>query len=111
MSDAAQKPTWDRGMNLKRSTLAKFASNAAQHYCVELHRFLARRMHRPQEIEDLVLEVYLRLLKIENGDFVRNPRAYILQTAAHVAHDFMAKDRRAKEYVVIDSEIVDAVSE
>lgn len=98
-------------MNPKRSTLAKFASNAAEHYSAELHRFLARRMHRPEEIEDLVQEVYVRLLKIENGEFVRNPRAYILQTAAHVAHDFLTKDRRARQFVVVDSEIVDTVSE
>src|SRR5690349_1957998 len=110
MSDAA-KADVDWGMNLKRRTRAKFASDAAEHYSAELHRFLARRMHRPQEIEDLVQEVYVRLLKIENGEFVRNPRAYILQTAAHVAHDFATKDRRAKEFVVIDSEIADTVSE
>lgn len=98
-------------MNAKRSTVAKFASDAAEHYSAYLHRFLARRMHRPDEIEDLVQEVYVRLLKIDDGKFVRNPRAYILQTAAHVAHDFMTKDRRAKQFVVVDSEIVDTVSE
>jgi len=110
MSDAADADV-DRGMNLKRSTLAKFASEAAEHYSAELHRFLARRMHRPEEVEDLVQETYIRLLRIENSEFIRNPRAYILQTAAHVAHDFATKDRRAKEFVVVDSEVVDAVSE
>ena len=34
--------------------LAKFASDAAEHYGADLHRFLARRMHRPQDIADLV---------------------------------------------------------
>src|SRR5215813_544660 len=109
---APRRACVDRGMDVKSgSVLATFAKRAAEHYSAELHRFLARRMHRPQEIEDLVQEVYIRLLKIESGEFVRNPRAYILQTAAHVAHDFMAKDRRAKEFVVVDSEIVDSVSE
>lgn len=89
----------------------KFAASAAENYSAELHRFLARRMHRREEIEDLVQEVYIRLLKIDNGEFVRNPRAYILQTAAHVAHDFAHKAHRAKEFVVVDSEIADTASE
>jgi RNA polymerase sigma factor (sigma-70 family) len=93
------------------SLLAKFASKAAELYSADLHRFLARRMHRPQDIEDLAQEVYVRLLKIENGDFVQNPKAYILQTASHVAHDYLEKDRRAQEYVVVDSEMVNQVSE
>jgi len=99
-------------MKPKRSNpLAKFASYAAEHYSKELHRFLARRMHRPQDIEDLVQEVYIRLLRIENGEFVRNPRAYILTTASHVAHDFATRDQRAKEHVLIDSEMADHVTE
>jgi RNA polymerase sigma-19 factor, ECF subfamily len=93
------------------SLLATFASKAAELYSAELHRFLARRMHRPQEIEDLVQEVYIRLLKIDNGEFVRNPRAYILQTASHVFHDYFEKDRRTQQYVVTDSDVVERVSE
>ena len=91
--------------------LAKFASDAAEHYSADLHRFLARRMHRPQDIADLVQEVYIRLLRVENGDFVRNPRAYILRTASNVLSDFMAKNKRAQEHVVVDSEMVDHVTE
>jgi RNA polymerase sigma factor (sigma-70 family) len=91
--------------------LAKFASDAAEHYSAELHRFLARRLHRPDEVEDLVQEVYIRLLKIDNGEFVLNPRGYILKTAANVAHDYVEKDRRAKEHVVVNSEVADQSAE
>jgi RNA polymerase sigma-19 factor, ECF subfamily len=93
------------------SLLATFARRAAEHYGKELHRFLARRMHRPQETEDLVQEVYVRLLKIDTGEFVQNPRAYILQTAAHVFHDYQEKHRRAQQHVVIDSEVLEWASE
>jgi RNA polymerase sigma-70 factor (ECF subfamily) len=95
----------------RTNVLTTFANDAAEHYGADLHRFLARRMHRPQDIADLVQEVYIRLLRVENGDFVRNPRAYILRTAANVASDFMVKNRRAQEHVVIDSEMVDHVTE
>lgn len=78
---------------------------------MELHRFLARRMHRPQDIEDLVQEVYIRLLKMENADFVRNPRAYIMTIAANVANDFMTKARRTQDHLVVDSAVVEHVSE
>jgi RNA polymerase sigma-19 factor, ECF subfamily len=93
------------------SLLASFASKAAEHYSAELHRFLARRMHRPQEVEDLVQEVYVRLLKVDDGEFVRNPRAYILQTASHVFHDFFEKESRAQQHVVADSEMVERITE
>jgi RNA polymerase sigma-19 factor, ECF subfamily len=93
------------------SLLPNFARKAAEGYSAELHRFLARRMHRQHEVEDLVQEVYLRLLKVDNGDFVRNPRAYILQTASHVFHDFFEKDTRTQQYVITDSEMVDQISE
>jgi len=91
--------------------LAKLASVAAEHYSADLHRFLARRMHRPQDIEDLVQEVYIRLLKVEDDGLIRNPRNYILTTAAHVLSDFVAKEQRAQKFVVIDSEVVETVAE
>jgi RNA polymerase sigma factor (sigma-70 family) len=93
------------------SLLTAFAAKAAELYSTDLHRFLARRMHRPHEVEDLVQEVYLRLLKIDRGEFVQNPRAYILQTASHVFHDHFQKDRRTQRFVLTDSEVVDRVSE
>jgi RNA polymerase sigma factor (sigma-70 family) len=99
-------------MKLKRSgLLAKFASDAAEHYSADLHRFLARRMHRPQDIEDLVQEVYIRLLRVEDDTFIRNPRNYILTTAAHVVSDFIAKEQRTRKFVVVDSEMVETVTE
>jgi len=91
--------------------LAKFASDAAEHYSADLHRFLARRMHRPQDIEDLVQEVYIRLLKVEDDAVIRNPRNYILTTAAHVVSDFVAKEQRAKKFVMVDSEVAETASE
>jgi RNA polymerase sigma-70 factor (ECF subfamily) len=101
-----------RGMKPKSgSLLVKFASKAAELYSADLHRFLVRRMHRPDDIQDLAQEVYVRLLKIENGEFVQNPKAYILQTASHVAHDYLEKDRRAEDHVVVDSEMADEAAE
>jgi DNA-directed RNA polymerase specialized sigma24 family protein len=73
---------------LTLSVIARFARSASEVYSADLHRFPARRMHRPQDIEDLAQEVYIRLLKIDQGEFVKNPKAYILQTAANVEYDF-----------------------
>jgi RNA polymerase sigma factor (sigma-70 family) len=105
------RPAWI-GMKPKTvSAFATFAKTAAERYGAELHRFLARRTHRPQEVEDLAQEVYIRLLKIDAGEFVQNPRAYILQTASNLVHDFIEKDRRAKQHVVVDSEVLEQASE
>jgi RNA polymerase sigma-70 factor (ECF subfamily) len=101
-------------MRLKSKTparLATFARQAAERYGAELHRFLVRRMRKPQEVEDLMQEVYIRLLKIDSGEFVQNPRAYILQTASHVFHDYLERDLRAQQHVVVDSEVLEHASE
>jgi DNA-directed RNA polymerase specialized sigma24 family protein len=43
-----------------------------------LHRFLSRRMGaRRAEAPDLVQEVYLRLLRLDDIDAIRNPQAYL----------------------------------
>jgi RNA polymerase sigma factor (sigma-70 family) len=99
-------------MSLRRSgLLAKFASDSTENYGTELRRFLARRMHRPQDIEDLVQEVYIRLLKVKDDRFIHNPCSYILTTAAHVLSDFVAREQRAKKFVVVDSEMAESIGE
>lgn len=92
------------------SILAQFARNAAEFYSADLHRFLARRMHRAHDIEDLAQEVYIRLLKIDQGEFVKNPKAYILQTAANVEYDFRERHRRDNRFVVVNSEVAEEMA-
>lgn len=78
-----------------------------QQYGRWLHRYLARclRQHDAQCARDLAQEVYLRLLRVEKGEPVRNYQAYLYRIASHVVYEF--KLRARQEIVSFDSEMVE----
>lgn len=52
-----------------------------------IHRFLSRRLgHGRAEAPDLVQEVFLRLLRVDDYEAIRNPQAYLYTIANHVLH-------------------------
>jgi RNA polymerase sigma factor (sigma-70 family) len=52
-----------------------------------LRRYLAARMRNAAaDVPDLVQEVYLRLLRLENHEAIRNSQAYLYTVASHVLH-------------------------
>ncbi|KRG71389.1 hypothetical protein ABB27_03870 [Stenotrophomonas terrae] len=87
----------------------EFAARAVHDYSAELHRFLRRRVAEAQDLGDLVQEVYLRLLRVQSIETVRNPLAYIYGIAAHVASEFNMRQRQGR--LLYDSTVVEAVSE
>lgn len=86
-----------------------FAAAAFENYHAELHRFLRRRVARAQDLDDLVQEVYLRMVRIEKSEMVRNPLAYIYGIASHVASEFHMRERHRR--VDFDSMAVDALAD
>lgn len=82
-----------------------------QQYGKWLHRYLARclRHYDPANTRDLAQEVYLRLLRVERGEQVRNWQAYLYRIASHVVYEF--KLRHRQEIVSYDSSAVDQWSE
>ena len=83
-----------------------FALAAVGKYGRQLHAFLRRRAWHSQDLDDLVQEVYLRLLRIDDAQGVRNPLAYIYGVASHVASEFNMRGRKGP--VVFDSDALDA---
>jgi RNA polymerase sigma factor (sigma-70 family) len=74
----------------------------------QLRRYLAARMRNAAaDVPDLTQEVYLRLLRIEDHETIRNPQAYLFTIASHVLHQHGLRRAAAPESV----EIMDAVSE
>jgi RNA polymerase sigma factor (sigma-70 family) len=63
-----------------------------------LHRFLSHRLSRGRaEVPDLVQEVFLRLLRVENHEAIRNPQAYLYTIANHVLHQHTLRTAAALE--------------
>jgi RNA polymerase sigma-70 factor (ECF subfamily) len=60
----------------------------------DLVRFLARRTATRADAQDLAQEVYLRLLRVDRRDLVRQPRSYLLRIAANLLHEWRLKARQ-----------------
>ena len=60
-----------------------------------LFQFLRRRVRSSVDVQDLAQETYLRLLRADLNA-VRNPLAYLLQVASHVAMEWC--DRQPRGY-------------
>ncbi len=57
------------------------------------------------DIDDLVQEVFTRLLRVRDTELVRDPLAYLFGIAANVAREFL--QRRYQDNVMFDSEVAD----
>jgi RNA polymerase sigma factor, sigma-70 family len=91
-------------MTMRQQT-PSLAQSAFENYRKELHQFLARRLPSPQDANDVVQEVFLRLLRLNRADLVRNPQAYLYGIASHVVREFHARAKRDR--VTFDSQAVE----
>jgi RNA polymerase sigma-70 factor (ECF subfamily) len=89
----------------KPASTAGFVSSVFRAYGAELQRYLARCLHHRQDAADLAQEVYLRLLRLERSELIREPHAYVYFVASQVVADF--RMRASKQPVVYDSEAVE----
>jgi RNA polymerase sigma-19 factor, ECF subfamily len=84
---------------------AGFVSDVALAYGSDLHRYLVKRMRSNEDAQDVAQEVYLRLLRLQRSDLVRQPHAYVYFIAAQVAGEH--RMRAAQRPVVCDSDALD----
>jgi RNA polymerase sigma factor (sigma-70 family) len=71
-----------------------------------LFQFLRRRVRSSIDVEDLAQETYLRLLRTRDLSEVRNPQAYLLQVARHVALEWCDRQPRSDLMVVLDEDML-----
>ncbi|HEY0687112.1 MAG TPA: RNA polymerase sigma factor [Steroidobacter sp.] len=83
-----------------------FGASSFRDYDKHLHRYLAHRLPRPQDAEDLAQEVYLRLLRIDGEKCVEKPLAYIYGIASHLVADYRSETRREHERLRDDDDEV-----
>jgi RNA polymerase sigma factor (sigma-70 family) len=73
-----------------------------------LLRVLTERITNYADVQDLAQEVYLRLLRFDKLDLVRNPRTYLYRVAVNVAEEWRLKARQAKPHT--DVELIEQVA-
>ncbi len=59
----------------------------------DLIRFISRRVRSAADARDVAQEAYVRLLRLERTDLIREPRAYLYRIAANVLYEFQLKQR------------------
>ena len=78
--------------------------NWRQRWNRNLFQFLRRRARSPVDVHDLAQETYLRLLRARDLGEVRNPQAYMLQVASHVALEWYGGQPRIESLSALDEE-------
>jgi RNA polymerase sigma factor (sigma-70 family) len=77
-----------------------FVATLASEHGQRLRRFLASRLrYAPNDVPDLIQEVYLRLLRIPEKESIRSPQAYMFTIAFHVLHQYKLARAAAPEVV------------
>ena len=79
-----------------------------------LRRYLAVRLRNAAaDVPDLMQEIFLRLLRIEDHETIRNPQAYLYSIASHVLHQHTLKGSAIPEAVDISdlASEIEAVAE
>lgn len=82
------------------SAPASFGISAFRHYRRELHRYLMRRLRKPEDVDDLAQEVYLRLLRHDESKCVHKPLAYLYGIASHVVADYHIGEVYDREHLM-----------
>lgn len=56
-----------------------------------LYRYLRRRLANEDDAQELAQEAFLRLLRVERGDLVANPQAYLYRIARNLIYEQSCK--------------------
>jgi RNA polymerase sigma factor (sigma-70 family) len=88
-----------------------FTGATFRRYGPELQQYLLRRLPRAQDAEDVIQEVFMRLLRIKDSTFVRDPRAYIYGIALHVVREFRMRAERTGTWITFDPETIRSLAD
>ena len=84
-----------------------FVASIAAHYGKRLRRYLSVHLRDVHDVADMAQEVYLRLLRVNRHEVIRNPEAYLFTVAGHVLQQHALRQSADPRFV----DITDALSE
>ena len=71
-------------------------------YRRDILTFLRRRVRSPEQAEDLLQQVFLKVMQRSDLSEIRNPEAYLRATARHVLADFYRSQNARDKGVVLE---------
>lgn len=84
-----------------------FVASIAAQYGRRLRRYLSVHLRDVHDVADMAQEVYLRLLRVDRHQVIRNPEAYLFTVAGHVVQQHALRQSGAPKFV----DITDTLSE
>ncbi len=86
----------------------EYLSHVVDSHKNKLRRYFAARLHNVTDIADLAQEVFLRFIRVDRHERIRNPEAYLFTIASHVLaqHGLQSRERE-RECVDIADPIAD----
>ncbi|MEJ1963586.1 MAG: RNA polymerase sigma factor [Gammaproteobacteria bacterium] len=69
-----------------------FVDTLARTHGEGLRRFLTSRVRNVADVQDIIQEVFLRMLRIPNREAIRSPEAYLFTVALHVAQQHAMRE-------------------
>ena len=81
---------------------------AVQHN-IDLIRYIARRVRSVADAKEIAQETYVRLLRLDRKDLIRDPRSYLYRVAGNIIYEFELK-RRASDTVCLTDSVAETVS-
>jgi RNA polymerase sigma factor (sigma-70 family) len=66
----------------------RLVQRLVEDYGSDLLRFISSRVRSVVDARDLAQETYVRLLRLERKDLVRDPRPYLYRIAANILYEF-----------------------
>lgn len=85
-----------------------FVSEISTKYGRRLRRYLSSRLrNNSADVSDLEQEVFLRLLRVDGHELIRNPAAYVMTVAGHVLHQHILRNAAMPESLEALGDLVD----
>jgi RNA polymerase sigma factor (sigma-70 family) len=85
------------------SERTSFVAAIASRYGRQLRRYLISRLRQSRDAPDLAQEVYLRLLRVERHELIRNPEAYLITIANNLLHEHALRQAATPPTTDIDT--------
>lgn len=83
-----------------------FAATAFRAYRPELHRWLMHRLRTPEAADDVMQEVFARVLRVSAPEYIRKPLSYLFGIAFHVISEYRIREDR-EHLISLDAEDAD----
>jgi RNA polymerase sigma factor (sigma-70 family) len=86
----------------------KYLRDVVDSHKNKLRRYFAARLYNVTDIADLAQEVFLRFIRVDKHERIRNPEAYLFTIASHVLaqHGLQSRERE-RECVDISDPVAD----